>query len=560
MEARGIAAVFRFPPFPLRLKATWERLRRHRRLFWFVTYAAAIGYVMVWAVMARLQLPLTPVADLDIRGYLLPAVSKLNGGAFLHLSGLNFLYPALQFLVLSGTQDYRAIALLQHLFGVLAGFFFILSWNRLFDLARLRYSRALHQLIGVCGAGVLLLSNIPIRLELRLRSDALCIPFQLLTLWLTLEFLHRQTRPDHKATSVAWACAALGSACLLGSFKPSFLFWTILMIAILSYFVIVSSRPRAKWWFAALAPIIVLAISLPEYFLRQTDPASRRYLTESLFAVHAKLIQPQIETDLRHDLSAPYSMSWLKQADEQLGTEIAHTHAMFPASFPSLGFQPDYLMNGSDVLFSRWAKELGGEDKLLQFLRYYYWRALLHRPRLFLEKFLSQFVHFYRVPSPAFSIHHSLPLAPLHFAESATALRKTGMLPAIEAQPAGRAYLAKTDLLSHSQIRIREGSKTFAINRALAEAFLPICLFGLLLAVGLLGCSGSFSETRAGAWLTIFLLLPNFTNTFSLSFLHTMDVDRYSQVQFGAALLAELWIVIWLLHLIGSHPPFRRRS
>jgi len=200
-----------------------------------------------------------------------PAISKLNGGPFLHVSGLNFLYPALQFLLLRATQDYRVIALLQHLLGLLAGGLLTLSWNRLFDLARLRYSRAVHQLIGVLGAGVFLFSNGPIWLELRIRSDALCIPLQLLTLWLTLEFFHHYARPKQSRKSVLWGCAAFASACacVLSSFKPSFLLWAVLTITIVLFFVIRMGESRAKLVFAAVVLIIVVAISLPEFFLRQ---------------------------------------------------------------------------------------------------------------------------------------------------------------------------------------------------------------------------------------------------------------------------------------------------
>ncbi len=134
------------------------------------------------------------------------------------------------------------------------------------------------------------------------------------------------------------------------------------------------------------------------------------------------------------------------------------------------------------------------------------------------------------------------------------------MLAALKATPVGRAYLVQTASPSRAEIRIREGSRICVINRALALTFLPVCLVDLLLALWLLARSAQFSEGAArGAWLTIFLLLPNFTNTFAISLLHTMDVDRYSQVQFGTALLAELWIVVWVLDLlIDLHPTFRR--
>jgi hypothetical protein len=50
-----------------------------------------------------------------------PALRKLTGAEFGHTQGRNFLYPGFLYLILRFFDDFRAIAIVQHLLGVAAG-------------------------------------------------------------------------------------------------------------------------------------------------------------------------------------------------------------------------------------------------------------------------------------------------------------------------------------------------------------------------------------------------------------------------------------------------------
>jgi hypothetical protein len=49
--------------------------------------------------------------------------------------------------------------------------------------------------------------------------------------------------------------------------------------------------------------------------------------------------------------------------------------------------------------------------------------------------------------------------------------------------------------------------------------------------------------------LVIFFFLPNFGNVLAISAVHSMEVLRYSTIQFAAALFCELWAIRYLLDL-----------
>jgi hypothetical protein len=53
-------------------------------------------------------------------------------------------------------------------------------------------------------------------------------------------------------------------------------------------------------------------------------------------------------------------------------------------------------------------------------------------------------------------------------------------------------------------------------------------------------------QRRSPSLLVLFLFLSNFGNVLALSSVHSMEVQRYSTVQFAAALFAELWAIRYL--------------
>src|SRR5438128_8829530 len=111
--------------------ATSESFQLKSDSVWRLCYWTALAFIFTWAVWQRFALPLDPIADPDTWGYLSPALRKLTGAEFGHTQGRNFVYPAFLYLVLSLFADFRAITFVQHLLGLMAGAFFLLTWQRL---------------------------------------------------------------------------------------------------------------------------------------------------------------------------------------------------------------------------------------------------------------------------------------------------------------------------------------------------------------------------------------------------------------------------------------------
>ena len=56
-------------------------------------------------------------------------------------------------------------------------------------------------------------------------------------------------------------------------------------------------------------------------------------------------------------------------------------------------------------------------------------------------------------------------------------------------------------------------------------------------------------QSKWPAFLVILLHSVNFGNVFSISAIHSMEIDRYSAVLFIAALFAQLWAMRWLIEI-----------
>jgi hypothetical protein len=494
----------------------------------------------------RFTLPLVPILDFDSANYLWPGLLALNGKGFVHNAGLNFIYPGLLFGLLRGFGDFRAIVIFQHLFGVAAGVFFLLAWNRVGTLdhaSSLR--RPVHAAIGLCGVAIYLLSPIPIMFELHIRPEALCMFVQLLSFWLLVEFLFCRRAPASEGKTVGCAIGTVASALLLCSLKPSFTITALLMIVFVLALLL---RSRLSWKFRSLFFVGAIAAALlflvPEHLLGRGDRLSKMFLPQTLFAVHANIIHAQIGDDLAHGASGPFPQPWLETAYEDLGTEISRLQVPSPRQFSLLGFDPDHLMNGEHSIFSRWQQQLGSDDELHRFLTYYYWRAVGHRPFSFASKIGRQLGVFYTWECPAFLSYRRILLVAWHYQHSLAMITAADNWAELGKISAGQDLRARTEaLLSHEAV-FNSGKRLFYYHTVLARGYLPL----LIVSVGVALCV--LLIRRRKHWpsvLVIVFFLANFGNVVAIATVHSMEVQRYSTIQFAAALFAELWAIRYLL-------------
>jgi len=497
----------------------------------------------------RFSLPQDPLADTDV-GYLWPALMKLSGGAFAHIQGLNFLYPGLVYLILQICADFRAISVIQHFLGLIAGGLFLASWSRLGDFfPKPRLNRVVHEAIGLLGAGIYLLSYGPIFSEMQIRPEGVCMFFEILIFWLIVQFFYYRVISPNAGKAVIYGTAIGVSAFLLASLKPSFTLMTLFAVAPVIWLIVNAKGNFAgKVAFFAITVPIIVGLTLTEHYHRRNDQVVKMFLPETLFVIHAKIIREQMAADLRNGQTDIYSPAWLRTACNDLEREIQRTHNLYPRVFPVLGFEPDYLKVGADSLLNRWRRQLG-DERFLRFLKYWYWHSLAHRPLAFAGKVARQLGVFYSTDCPAFSVRKIFRLAPRFYAQSLSALSQPRSLQFLSKIPAGIAFLERTQTLRFSSVVVRQNKLAQIGHVCCARSYLPILLISLPLAGWFVLKRSSSGESKWPAFLVVLLYSTSFGNVFGISVIHSMEVARYSTVLFIAALLAYLWAIRWLIEI-----------
>jgi hypothetical protein len=305
-------------------------------------------------------------------------------------------------------------------------------------------------------------------------------------------------------------------------------------------------NPTAKAAFFCITVPVIVVLTLTEHHLRRNDQAVKTFLPETLFVIHANIIQAQMAADLKNGKTSIYSREWLQVVCDDLNKEIKRSQNLHP--FPVLGFQPNYLMNGPDSLLNDLRRQIG-EEGFLRFLHYWYWHSIVRRPLAFAEKIARQLGVFYSTNCPAFQIYKTLPLSSRAYAASLSAASDSQTSRLLLGCNAGVDFLERTNKLRFADIVIHQDKLVRAWNVLCARTYLAIFLLSVPLAGWFLFKRGGAEHSQWPPFLVVFLYSANLGNVLGLSVVHTMEVDRYSMVLFIMALLAQLYAIRWLLEI-----------
>ena len=384
---------------------------------WIVYAALGLG-ILGCAAILRYSMPQTPFFDGDSWGYLAPAFEKLDGRAFAHLFGRNFVYPAFVFIPLCAWGAYEAVSVCQHALGLVTGVVIALAWNVLCGLVRGVSGRArmAARFGGLMLAADYLLDRHALLFEHSLRPESvfpLAVACSFLFNLCALHAGYVARRP----TAERW-CLGLNflAAALAQSLKPSF-----------GFAVVVANLPLLVWLFRrgepwrakALVTSIALAVSfftlwLPEHLLARDDPWAVIFFPTMLFTIHAPAIHEQIADDLRSGDTAPYPASWLTEFNGHLARDLAVASGPIGLGWRLLGFDADYLIYGDSIFNPVFPP--GHERDLAAFCRHYYWKTWRRRPGTMLAKIATQLGAIYsmrpgaldvRLNDPRFSAYSS---------------------------------------------------------------------------------------------------------------------------------------------------------
>jgi hypothetical protein len=518
-----------------------------QRAAWRFYYWGAVVVIFGWAAWQRFSLPLDPIADPDVWGYLAPALRKLLGAEFGHTYGRNFIYPAFVFSLLRACGDFRAIVIAQHLLGLLAGGILLLTWRRArVFLPDSRLSPAVHDGLGLLAAAIFLLAGESIRFEMQLRPEGVCAFLVSLNLYLSIQFIACAFLERRPRTAVGFGIWVAFTSVLLAAAKPSFALAGVVALVPVGIFFVGRGWVRQKIALAGGAALSAALLLLPEHFLSRGDETSRTFLPTTLFVTHAGLIRDQMADDLRRGAAIAYPREWLGRVHDTLSTEIAKSFAARPGHYRSLGFDPDYLMFEQSSI----AAQLRGDFEndvptLCAFYRYYYWRLWRERPFAVLGKIGEQMALFYSQMCPAYNREKSLYLASGY--KQGTVI--LGLQPYPElwaAYPPAVEFVRRTELLARSAPIILQPAPFRITLSCLAGAYRPLLLGTIVIGVAFLF---QRKYRRRLGWLAVlvaFVYSYNAASCLEVAILNSLEVRRYLTVQMFFTLLAQFF-ALWFL-------------
>jgi len=500
-------------------------------------YWAVVAALFTCAIWWRFRLPLEPITDPDIWGYLSPAVGKLIGTGFAHHLR-NYFYPGFLFLVLRTFGDFRAIAVVQHLLGLAAGGIFLLIWQRIRSFTESPcLPRQLHAMVGLVGAAIYLTAQEPIRFETDIRPEGITSFLVILNIFLILEFAYRCFLRRVNRIPVGLGVAAVVNAILLTLAKPSFAIAAAGGLVPVAATLFCPFPRKCKIALLIGSSIAAVLLVLPAQLPARGDKASEAFLPTQLFVIHADLVRDQIAADISSAAETRYSREWLRRVQQMLAIEIAK--AARENYNLTLGFDPNYLMYNPTSVDSQMRREFGDKlGDLCAFYRFYYNRVWTQQPQRMVGKISRQMLVFYCRICPAY-VWSKRRLLSKEYSDSLSALEAAGARRVwIEYKPVG-SLIRRTTELAQKQLVIPEPRSLRRCEFFLARTYL--LAVGLWLAVCLAVLYHRRLRRRLGlmAAVVLFLCWYNFGNCIEIAVIHTLDNPRYDTIQLIFTLLAQ---------------------
>jgi hypothetical protein len=531
-----------------------ERLEKSFRDSPFVklgplAYWGAVTAMFAWAAWLRFRLPLDPIAVPD---YLLPGVRKLTGTGFGHIGlGRTIIYPGFVYLALRTFGDFRAITVVQHLLGLLAGGMLLLIWRRIRDFipgARLPYP--IYRCLGLLAAAIYMFSREPLYFEMSIRPEGICGFLIGINLYLSIQFAGCCFLEGRRVATVIYGIALGFSSILLGLAKPSF--WLTAFVALLpvSIFFFRHGWFREKVALGGGAAVAAALMLLPEHFVTRDNGVNDCFLPTQLFVVHADLIRDQMADDLKGGAKVPYPPGWLSRVQAALSAEIAKSFAAWPGHYSTLGFDPDYLMYKPDSIVSQLQKEFGNHvSQLCAFYWFYYARIWSQRPLLVARKIARQMAIFYAWKCPAYRLGKFLSLSD-DYQRSVTSLDNQPYRNIWKSYPPAVNLMTRAELLARGSPVIKQPGYVRRALRGLAVTYLPLLLIALVLSAAVLLREGSRRKLGWLAALVLFAYSYNAANCFEVAVVHSLDNPRYLTVQMYFTILAQFLAIVLIFEVL----------
>jgi hypothetical protein len=521
----------------------------------WLSYTAFTLLLFGGAVLFRFKLPLQPLFDGDVGGYLEPALLQLTHGQFQHVEGRSFVYPGFIYLILRVFHDFRAVTIIQHLLGLAAGAVLLACWNCARNLIRNpTIPLGIYRLSGVIVAASFLFTTSVIRFEHLVRPEAIFPFFAVLNMLFNIQFIRHRYLEVNYRTSFLYGSVNLFNAFLLFFLKPSF----FLGVGFSTLPIWVSLFDKKEPFHRKLALIAVpvlcvtLFLILPEKSLTNRDDLSRTFIPTTLFVIHADVILDQISSDLEDDAKTPYQKQLLEQTETLLEHEIAISKRT--GHYRLLGFDPDYLMYG-DSFDQKFHALLGTEDTTenkIKFYYYYFLRAWTHQPGRMLTKIFNQLSILYNNIEKASPYKREVELVrDGNYLNNCVVYDSKENLSDIHYAPLEDLVL-KSRELANAEPRLAQPRAISCLNGALSRTFsISIILMSFMLVVVLKNPSLRYNYGCFALTVMLFYAY-SFANSLGIAIIHSLEITRYLTNQLIFCLLPQCMTIFLTAELLAG--------
>jgi hypothetical protein len=512
-------------------------------------YWSALVVVFAWAAWLRFRLPLDPIA---VPAYVMPALRKLSGAEFGHIHlGRTAIYPGFVYLLVRAFGDFRAITVTQHLLGMLAGGVFLLTWRRIRDfIPSARLPHPIHRCLGLFAVAIYMFSTEPLYFEMNIRPEGISGFLISINLYFVIQFAACCFLEARRRATVTYGIAVVFSSFLLASVKPSFWLTAIVTLVPIGIFFFRKGWFSQKMVLAGGAAVGAALLLLPEHFLIRNNEARECFLPTQLFVIHANLIRDQMADDLERGSKNPYPREWLGRVHAALKVEIAKSITKGSVKFPTLGFDPDYLMFDHTSIGWQLRKEFrNNPSAICAFYWFYYWRIWQQRPVLVVKKIAREIAIFYGPKCPAYQLGKSRSLSK-EYGVSVTSLGSKSRNQIWAAYPPAVDFIRRAELLARSAPVAVQSAYIRKPLGILAATYLPLLLIALALSALVL--SRETYRKRLGylVALVLFMYSYNLANCLEVAVIHSLQNSRYATVQMYFVILAQFLAILLILETL----------
>ncbi len=502
---------------------------RNKRIAYFVLLAA----IFLGAAAKRFAgLPLAPFADKDLGGYISPVLSEFLGRGFILSNGRGFVYPAFVWFILRiGGGDFRVVAILQHVMGLLTGGLLLFAWIRARRfVVRPAVPSWVHSGMGLGLAAIYLFFNWPIVYEHRIRPEAVFPFFAALSVAGNCVLLTRR----EERTPFFLGVVLIFDAVLLYMLKPAWGFSVVFCCLPVGYSLVVARESLLRKLLIAMVSVGLSAglLLYPEKVLERTDSSSGVFLPKLLFAMHANLIHDQMLSDVANHADVPYDRAWLAATAASLSVEIEKSKP----GRRTLGFDPDYLIYEHSICDEITRHFEGHPDELAGFFKYYYVRTALRKPFAMTKKVLVQIGVFYSFSS---SMYRTGPInVAEEYKKSLEILNgNLNYSPLIRGWSSLCSQATGARQLRNAPVMILVIHIIRFLHVFLLAGALVLCAFAMKGRLLLL------------ALLDLLIYSYSFGNNLTVAVVHTLEVNRYVQNEFSFVLFLHFITILLLLEM-----------